>query len=74
MTWRLTKQHLRIMALVAMGMTNEEIAQTLGITHRTVQPHLTTIFGRLGVKSRVQALSTVGWVTIPEQYFEVFNG
>lgn len=74
MTWRLTKQHLRIMVLVAMGMTNEEIAQTLGITHRTVQTHLTTIFGRLGVKSRVQALSTLGWVTIPEQYLEDFNG
>lgn len=70
MKWRLTKRQLRIMVLVGLGFTNEEIAQTLGITHRTVQTHLTTIFGRLGVKSRVQALSTLGWVTIPEQYLE----
>lgn len=70
MKWRLTKRQLRIMVLVGLGFTNEEIAETLGITHRTVQTHLSTVFKVLGVTSRVQALVTLGWVTIPKQYLE----
>jgi DNA-binding NarL/FixJ family response regulator len=70
MKWRLTKRQLRILVLVGLGFTNEEIAQALGITHRTVQTHLTAVFARLGVKSRTQALVTLGWVTIPAQYLE----
>jgi len=72
MTWRLTKRHTRIMVMVAMGFSNEEIGQAMGITYRTVQSHLTTIFSRLGVTSRTQAVATLEWVTIPKQYLEEF--
>lgn len=72
MNWRLTKRHMRIMVMVAMGFSNEEIGQAMGITYRTVQSHLTTIFSRLGVTSRTQAVATLGWVTIPKQYLEEF--
>jgi len=70
MTWRLTKRQLRIMVLVGLGFTNEEIGAAIGITSRTVQTHLSTVFKVLGVTSRVQALVTLGWVTIPAQYLE----
>lgn len=70
MKWRLTKRQLRILVLVGLGFTNEEIGAAIGITSRTVQTHLTNIYSRLGVKSRVEALVTLGWVTIPAQYLE----
>lgn len=70
MKWRLTKRQLRILVLVGLGFTNEEIGAAIGITSRTVQTHLTNIYSRLGVKSRVEALVTLGWVTIPKQYLE----
>lgn len=70
MKWRLTKCQLRILVLVGLGFTNEEIGAAIGITSRTVQTHLTNIYSRLGVKSRVEALVTLGWVTIPAQYLE----
>jgi FixJ family two-component response regulator len=43
---------LRIAELAADGLTNREIAQTLFVTSRTVEGHLTHVFDKLGVKDR----------------------
>ena len=43
---------LRIAELAADGLTNREIAQTLFVTSRTVEGHLTNVFNKLGVKDR----------------------
>jgi DNA-binding CsgD family transcriptional regulator len=48
----LTASERRIAELAANGLTNREIAQTLFITGRTVEGHLTHIFGKLDVKAR----------------------
>jgi DNA-binding CsgD family transcriptional regulator len=50
----LTPAELDISRLVAQGMTNREIATRLFISPRTVQTHLTHIYAKLGVSSRVQ--------------------
>ena len=52
---RLTPQQHRVLALVADGRLNKQIADTLGIQERTVKAHLTAIFERLGVRNRTQA-------------------
>lgn len=54
------------MRLVALGMTNKEIATHLELSPRTVQTHLDNVYAKLGVNSRVKALSALGWVQIPD--------
>jgi DNA-binding CsgD family transcriptional regulator len=48
----LTASERRIAELAADGLTNRQIAQTLFITARTVESHLTSIFRKLGIESR----------------------
>lgn len=53
----LTAQQINIMQLVCIGATNESIASTLCIDSGTVRNHLSTIYRKLGVKSRAEAVS-----------------
>jgi DNA-binding CsgD family transcriptional regulator len=48
----LTASERRIAELAAEGLTNREIAQTLFVTARTVEGHLTHVFYKLDVKAR----------------------
>jgi DNA-binding CsgD family transcriptional regulator len=48
----LTASERRIAELAADGLTNREIAQTLFVTARTVEGHLTHVFNKLDVKDR----------------------
>lgn len=48
----LTASERRIAELAADGLTNREIAQTLFVTGRTVEGHLTSVFQKLDVKTR----------------------
>jgi DNA-binding CsgD family transcriptional regulator len=50
----LTASERRIAELAAEGLTNREIAQTLFITNRTVEGHLTNVFNKLDVESRTR--------------------
>ncbi|MFE9404938.1 AAA family ATPase [Streptomyces sp. NPDC006530] len=50
----LTPQQTRICELVARGATNQEIAEVLMVSNRTVDYHLRNVFTRLGVRSRVE--------------------
>jgi DNA-binding CsgD family transcriptional regulator len=50
----LTASERRIAELAANGLTNREIAQTLFITARTVEGHLTNVFNKLDVRARTE--------------------
>ena len=50
----LTASELRIAELAAEGLTNREIAQTLFVTDRTVEGHLTNVFSKLTVTARTE--------------------
>ncbi len=48
----LTASERRVAELAGEGLTNPQIAQSLFITRRTVEGHLTQVFSKLGVESR----------------------
>jgi DNA-binding CsgD family transcriptional regulator len=43
-----------VVRLVSEGLGNKDIAARLFVSPRTVQSHLTHVYGKLGVTSRVQ--------------------
>ena len=51
----LTPRERQILALVARGLANKQIAARLGISEKTVKTHLGSAFQRLGVSDRTQA-------------------
>ena len=51
----LSPQQFRVLARVAEGRLNKQIADELGIQERTVKAHMSTIFEKLGVRNRTQA-------------------
>lgn len=53
----LTRTEKKVLALLAAGRTNFEIAEAPGMTVRTVKYHNTHIFGKLGVRNRTGAVS-----------------
>jgi len=53
----LTQREIEVMALVAAGKTNRQIADELFLSVRTVDRHVSRIFAKLGVHSRAAAAS-----------------
>ena len=54
---RLTAQETAIARLVAQGLSNRAVAERCAVSTKTVERHLTTIFGKLGVGSRSQLVA-----------------
>jgi DNA-binding NarL/FixJ family response regulator len=54
---RLTERELSILRCAARGWTNKQIGSHLDISDRTVQVHLQTVYGKLGVSSRTEAVT-----------------
>ena len=52
----LTAREHDVLALVADGLPNREIAHALVISEHTVKFHLASIFGKLGVSTRTEAV------------------
>ena len=66
----LTNRELEVLKLAAKGMSNRDIATELGVGLRTVKGHLTTIFDKMSVKSRTEAVLKAlkqGWVRLNEE-------
>lgn len=63
----LTNRELEVLRMVAQGLTNKEVAQQLYISDRTVQAHLSSIFSKLQVSSRTEAVMYAirkGWIVV----------
>ena len=50
----LTSRELEIVEAVVTGCTNKDIAEKFGLSEQTVKHHLTSIFDKLGVSSRLE--------------------
>ena len=51
----LTTREVEVLRLVAQGLTDAQVAEQLVISPRTVNFHLTSIYGKIGVSSRTTA-------------------
>jgi NarL family two-component system response regulator LiaR len=65
----LTEQEITVLKMAAKGMNNKSIADELSISVRTVESHLGSIFTKLNVGSRTEAVIQAmreGWFTLEE--------
>ena len=53
-TYGLTSREIEIIAAIKQGSSNREIATQLAISEETVKRHLSNIYGKLGVSSRLE--------------------
>ena len=66
----LTSREMEVLCWLGLGLDNEEIAHKLTLTMRTVQNHVSTIYGKLGVDTRAEAILYAirrGWVQISQE-------
>lgn len=69
----LSPREMEILRLVTRGLSNKEIAYTLGISHQTVKNHMTSILRKLDVEDRTQAAVFAlrcGWVRLQDTVSE----
>jgi DNA-binding NarL/FixJ family response regulator len=57
---QLTLRQRRVLELLSQGMSNKQIARALAISEITVKAHVSSIFRKLGVTNRVQAVIEAG--------------
>jgi DNA-binding NarL/FixJ family response regulator len=57
---RLTRQELAVARLAATGMSNRDIASKMAISAKTVQFHVSNVYAKLGVRSRLQLANRLG--------------
>ena len=66
---QLTERELEVLRLAAKGLSNRDIAQDLYLSTRTVQTHLSTVFTKMEVGSRTEAVVQAlrkGWLSLDE--------
>ncbi len=69
----LSPREMEILKLITRGLSNKEIAYTLGISHQTVKNHMTSILRKLDVEDRTQAAVFAlrrGWVRLQDTVSE----
>jgi DNA-binding NarL/FixJ family response regulator len=60
---------MQVLKLLTRGFTNKAIAAQMKISERTVQGHIASLFDKLGVSSRTEAVvraAQLGWVSLEQ--------
>lgn len=53
----LSKRESEVLRLLSIGMSNQEIADELGISRNTVRSHVSNILEKVGARNRTQAVA-----------------
>ncbi len=67
---RLTKRELEVLLLIIEGKSSKDAGDILNVKKRTIDRHLSMIYGKLGVTNRVQAFrraTRLGLIPIEKQ-------
>ncbi|HLB95526.1 MAG TPA: helix-turn-helix transcriptional regulator [Patescibacteria group bacterium] len=67
---RLSPRQKEILAHISEGKTSQETADVLYVSKRTVDFHLSEIYGKLGVPNRFAALAATGFLISIETIIE----
>lgn len=68
----LSQRELDVLKLIAKGMSNDQIAQTLFISPHTVKNHVSNVYRKMGMDDRTQvAITALRLGLVP---LEKFNG
>ncbi len=65
----LSERETEVLKIAAKGMSNKDVGKTLFISERTVQAHMRSIFNKLGVGSRSEAILYAlkrGWFSLED--------
>ena len=60
----LSPRECEILALLASGQSNKEMARTLAISPNTIKTHVARVYGKLDVARRVQAIEKARWLRL----------
>jgi serine/threonine protein kinase/DNA-binding CsgD family transcriptional regulator len=62
-----SRREFEVLGLVGQGMTSKEIAYRLGVSERTIEYHINSIFNKTGAQTRMEAVSIAlhaGWIKL----------
>jgi DNA-binding NarL/FixJ family response regulator len=62
----LTSRQVEVLALMTAGLNNNEIAERLFISKKTVEHHVSAILARLGTPTRARAIAAAGSLALPQ--------
>jgi DNA-binding NarL/FixJ family response regulator len=52
---RVTRRETAVVRLIAAGLSNKEIASTLGVSVRTIERHITNLYRKIGARGKADA-------------------
>jgi len=58
--FKITEREMEIIFLILSGLTNKSVSARLEITERTVETHLTNIYGKLGIGNKIELAKISG--------------
>lgn len=73
----LTERELRFLDCLAEGVSNKQIARTLGVSENTVKFHLKNVYSKFAVRTRLQAIKAayeLGVLTTPANQHQALAG
>ncbi len=62
----LTPVQMKVLQLLKEGKASKVMADSMGVTEATIKAHLTTIFRKLGVRNRTQAVIAANQLELPD--------
>jgi len=60
----LTPRECQILQQLASGQSNKELARSLGVSPNTVKTHIASLYAKLEVRNRVEAIEKARWLAL----------